>query len=145
MRGGQYHANHGHTALTDIGVNATPGGYAPEFGIVRLHEMYRPAKHLDWHHERGWTLAFEGREWGDWIVIGPPEMTPGKAARACARLLTEQTEAQIRAVQLAVQTVLGEDLEELLGWETVADLRKRIGREFDADVLVGQDGGRTDG
>ena|SRR5690606_347387 len=141
MRGGQHYSTQAHRALTEIGVAATPAGHGADFGLVRLDEVYRPAKTLTWHTERGWTLTFEGREWGDWIVIGPPEMTPGKAARAVATLLTAQAQQQTDAVKNAIYSALGEKLEDRLGWETVRDLRNQILSAMDADVLAGQNGG----
>jgi hypothetical protein len=141
MRGGGHYYTHTQKALTEIGIATTHGSSGPDLAVVGLDELYRPATSLCWHRHDGWTLNFDGRPYADNIAIGPPDMTPAKAARACAALLTEQAKRQEVAIRTAVRKVLaGEELIDRLGWQRVADLREGIVAAFRADVLAEQDG-----
>lgn len=141
MRGGGYYYTQTQKALSEIGIATTHGSSGPDLAVVGLDELYLPAVSLCWHRYDGWTLNFDGRAFADNIAVGPPDMTPGKAARACAALLTEQARRQEVAVRTAVRKVLGgEELIDRLGWRRVADLREGIVRALRADVLAEQDG-----
>lgn len=143
MRGGTHYYNQAHKALNDIGVLTDYGATGPDLAIVSLDQMYQPASSLTWQREKGWELsiALPGPTYNyrD-IPIGPPDMTPGKAARAAAKLLTEQAKRQADALTEAVYEALGDDLMELLGYDTVWQLRRQITATQTADVLAEQDG-----
>ena len=147
MHGGTYYYNQAHRALNDIGIATDHGSSGPDMAIVSLDRLYRPASSLSWQRERGWTLSIEfgvGYRYR-YIPVGPPDMTPGKAARACARLLTEQTRRQRQAIETAVQdTLSAETLGYQLGWQAIADLRAPILKAFRADVLTEQDRDQAD-
>lgn len=148
MRGGSTYYTQTTKALNDIGVATNYGSHGPDLAIISLDYLYRPASSLTWQRERGWELSIEvpgpSYAWRD-IPIGPPDMTPGKAARACARLLTEQAKRQEEAVRTAVYTALGEGVEKRLGWDTTSYLRDQIVKALRADVLTDQDGAQADG
>lgn len=141
MRGDTHYYNQAHKALNEIGITTDHGSTGPDLAIVSLHYLYRPARSLVWHRERGWQLSIDGRSFADDIPIGPPDMTPGKAAHACARLLTEQNRRQREAIETAVRDAFGDEtLSDLLGWQALDDLRAPILKAFRADVLAEQDG-----
>ncbi|TDD31675.1 hypothetical protein E1287_25785 [Actinomadura sp. KC06] len=145
MRSGNTQYTQAHKALNDIGVLTDHGSAGRDFAIVSLDWLYRPARNLVWKRGTGWKLSIDGRAYADSIPIGPPDMRPGKAARACARLLTEQNRRQREAIESAVRdTFGGETLSDLLGWQAADDLRAPILKAFRADVLAEQDGDGRD-
>lgn len=143
MRSGRTQYTQAHKSLNDIGILTNHGSMGPDLAIVSLDRMYRPASSLVWQRERGWELSialpgptYDYRD----IPIGPPDMTPGKAARAAARLLTEQAKRQRQATEEAVYTALGDGVKKRLGDENVSYLRRLIVKAMDTDVLAEQDG-----
>lgn len=140
MRSGRTQYTQAHKALNDIGILTDHGSTSPDLAIISLDYLYRPASYLSWKRGEGWRLNFDGRAYADHIQIGPPDMTPGKAARAVARLLTEQAKRQAAALTEAVYEALGDDLMERLGYDAVWQLRRQITATQTADVLAEQDG-----
>ncbi|MFG1857475.1 hypothetical protein ACGFJT_36960 [Actinomadura geliboluensis] len=99
MRSGNTRYTRAHKALNKIAITTDHGSTGPDFAIVSLSYLSRPAQSLVWHRERGWKLTIDGRAFADSILIGPSDMTPGEAT--CTRLLTEQNRRQREVIETA--------------------------------------------